>query len=74
MIGKANGGYRVNKLCTILLDDADFNMNDKYLGQEVMKKAEKGQVLAKAQYGSKKIKAEIVHALYNRFTFDILLQ
>ena len=46
--------FRVDKLRTILLYEADFNLNNKYIGQGMMHKAEKAKVLAKEQYGSRK--------------------
>ena len=74
MIEKQKGNFRVEKLRTILLYEADFNLNNKYIGRDMMEKAEKGKVLAKEQYGSRKRKAAITHALNKRLTFDILRQ
>ena len=63
MIKKVKGDYRVDKLRTILLYEADFNMNNKYLGKEMMKTAEQRKILAPEQYGSRKKKSAILHAL-----------
>ena len=53
---------------------ADFNMNNKHLGREMMYSAEAADILAEEQYGSRKDKAAILHALNKRLTFDILRQ
>ena len=74
MIEKKKGNYRVDRLRTILLYEADFNMNNKYLGRDMMQQAEKRKILANEQYGSRKKKAAILHALNKRLTFDILRQ
>ena len=74
MIEKSKGNFRVDKLRTILLYEADFNLNNKYIGRDMMFKAEKAKILAKEQYGSRKKKAAITHALNKRLTFDILRQ
>ena len=44
---KVVGNYRVDKLCTILLYEADFIQNNKFLGKLIMMRAEEGGVLAK---------------------------
>ena len=74
MIEKKKGVFKVDKLRTILLYEADFNMNNKYVGRDMMYKAEAAQLLAKEQYGSRKRKAAISHALNKRLTFDIMRQ
>ena len=47
MIEKKQGNYRVDKLRTILLYEADFSTNTKYLGRDMMKQAEKVKILVK---------------------------
>ena len=47
-------------------------MTDKYLGCDMIQKAEKANILAKEQYVSLKRKTAIQHALNKRITFDIL--
>ena len=74
LLEKSKGNCRIDKLRKILLYEADFNMNNKYLGRDMMKCAEKGKMLAKEQYGSRKRKTAILHALNKRLTFDILRQ
>ena len=74
MIEKKKGVFKVDKLRAILLYEADFNLNNKYLGRLMMRKAEKARVLAPEQYGSRKKKSAVSHALNKRLTFDILRQ
>ena len=74
MLEKKRGNFRVDKLRTILLYEADFNMNNKHAGRDVMSKVERALTLAKEQYGSRKRKSSISHALKKRLTFDILRQ
>ena len=57
-----------------LLIEADFNLNNKYIGRDMLCKAEKALLLANEQYGSRKRKTAILHALNKRLTFDILRQ
>lgn len=65
--------FRVYVLRTILLYEADFNLNNKHVGCNMIYKVEKRKVLANVQYGSHK-KKTIYHALNKRLTFDILRQ
>ena len=74
MIEKSKGNCRVDKLRTILLYEADYNLMNKHVGRDMMSKAENALILAKEQYGSRKRKAAITHALNKRLTFDILRQ
>ena len=74
MIGNSKGNYRVDKLHTILLYEADYNLMNKHVGRDMMNNAEKALILAKEQYGSRKRKASITHASNKRLTFDILRQ
>ena len=71
IIDKSKVNYRVDKLRTILLYEADFNMNKKYLGKDMMQKAEKCKVLSREQYGGRQKEAAILHALNKRLTFDL---
>ena len=54
MIEKKKGNFRVDKLRTILLFEADFNMNNKIMARRTMAHAEKHDQLAPEQYGSRK--------------------
>ena len=74
MIEKSKGNCRVDKLRTILLYEADYNLMNKHVGRDMMSKAEKALILANEQYGSRKRKAAITHSLNKRLTFDILRQ
>jgi hypothetical protein len=74
MLLKQEGNYRVDKLRTIILFDPEANQNFKFIGQKVMAHAEKHQQLAAEQYGSRKKKTAILHALNKRLSYDILRQ
>ena len=74
MLEKIKGNCIVEKLRTILLYEADFNLMNKHVGRHMMSIAEKALILAKEQYGSRKKKSAITHALNKRLTFDILRQ
>ena len=74
MLEKKKGDFRVNRLRTILLFEADFNQNNKLLVKEMMSHAESHKCLAPEQYGSRKRFTAIEHALNKRLTFDILRQ
>ena len=47
MIDKKEGSYRVDELRPIMLYEADFSMNNTYLGWDMMQKYEKVKVLSK---------------------------
>jgi hypothetical protein len=53
MLLKKAGVYEVDKMCTIVLFQADFNVLNKILGRTMMWTAEDCQQLAKEQYGSR---------------------
>ena len=42
----------VHKLCTIVLTEADFNFNNKFLGKTTLRHAEINNLLPREQYGS----------------------
>ena len=64
----------MDKLRTILLYEADFNIMNKYIGQSMMSYAEKSGLIARVQYGGHKRHAANDHALNKRLIFDILRQ
>lgn len=64
----------VTKLRTLVLTAADFNHNNKILGRRTMHHAEKHNLLAKEQYGSRANKKAVDHALHKRLTYDIMRQ
>ena len=74
IIPKEHGNYRINRLRTILLYEADYNYNNKVLGRRMMHHAEAHNILAPEQYGSRKNITAIVCALNKRLMFDILRQ
>ena len=64
----------VTGLRTTVLTEADFNFNNKILGRQSLAHAEKNGLIAKEQYGSRKGKSAIEHAIHKRITYDILRQ
>jgi len=54
MIEKMAGNFNVKKLCIILLFEADFNANNKWICCAVMYKAEQEHLLADEQFSSHK--------------------
>ena len=74
MIEKIKGNCRVDKLRTILLYEADFNMMNKFIGKKMMQYAENYELIAPVQYGGRKRKSANTHALNKRLIFDILRQ
>jgi hypothetical protein len=72
MIQKKERVNLVTKLRTITLTEADFNFNNKYLGKQTLEHAEANNLIAKEQYGSRKGKSAIAHAIHKRLTFDIM--
>ena len=74
MLLKKKDNFRVDKLRTILLYEADFNQNNKRAGRDMMYNAEQHGTIAKEQYGSRKGLSANDHSLNKRLTFDILRQ
>jgi len=68
MIEKTAGDFNVEKLRIILLFEADFNANNKWIGRAVMYKAEQEHLLADKQFGSCKFKA-VIHQCLNKHLF-----
>jgi hypothetical protein len=71
---KKAGVYDVEKMRTIQLMHAVFNMNNKKLGRDMMRSAEASNILAREQFGSRKHHQSITAALNKRLTMDILRQ
>ena len=71
---KTVGECRPDKLRLILLFDARFNHNNKLIGKKMMEFAEEQGILAKEQFGSRKHKSAIEHAINKRLTLDISRQ
>ena len=59
---------------TIQLMEAEFNMNNKKLGRDVMAFAEQHKALAPEQFGSRKNHQSVLAALNKRLTMDLLRQ
>ena len=71
---KVIGESRPDKLRLILLFDARFNHNNKLIGKKMMEYAEERGLLAREQFGSRKNKSAIEHAINKRLTLDISRQ
>ena len=74
MIKKKSQVEHISGLRSIVLTEADFNYNNKLLGKTAMTIAEDGNYLAQEQYGSRKGKSSIDHAINKRISYDILRQ
>ena len=74
MIPKKVDSIRVDKLRTIVLLEPDFNFTNKIIGKRVMANAERAQSIAPEQFGSRKNKSAIIHAVNKQLTTDILRQ
>ena len=74
MIPKKVGSLRAGQLRTIVLMEPDFNLINKIMGRRLMANAEKFQSVAPEQFGSRKRKSAINHAVNKQLTTDILRQ
>jgi len=72
MLEKVAGNVNVEKLRIILLFEADFNYNNKWLGRAIMFNAESAGMMADEQYGSRKNKSAIVQCLNKTFFYDLV--
>ena len=72
MLPKKADEWRPSKLRLTALLTPDYNHNNKLLGREAMKMAEKKKLLAPEQYGSRKNLSAAKHALNKRLVLDIL--
>ena len=71
MLKKKSNDLRPEKLRLVTLMDAQFNHNNKHLGRIMMKNGEKNLHLATEQYGSRKNKSAVEHALNKVMTLDL---
>ena len=71
---KKAGNYDVDKLRTIVLLEADYNMNNKAMSRRVARAAERDGTLAKEQYGSRNRHSAPDVSLNNRLTDDLMRQ
>ncbi len=62
--------YDVEKMRTIQLMNAAFNINNKKLGRDMMVQAEKRKLMAKEQYGSRKRHKSVVACANKVWTMD----
>jgi len=72
MIEKTTGDFTVKKLHIILLFEADFNANNKWIGHAAMYQAEINHLLAEKQYGSQKFKLAIHQCLNKCLLYDLI--
>ena len=72
MLEKKGKGSHVNKLRTICLLEDDFNHNNKKLGRDTMTCAETNGALPREQYGSRKNKSAITHAINKKLLYDTI--
>ena len=71
---KSEGVLEIERMRTMQLLDSMFNMNNKKLGRELMKKAEEEGLIAEEQFGSRKAHKAVSVALNKRLTLDLLRQ
>ena len=74
MIKKKANINKVTKLRTIVLTEADYNFSNKKLGRDSIRHAEANDLIAPEQYGSRRGKSAIEHALNKRISYDLLRQ
>ena len=74
MITKKPGDYRINRLRTITLLEADMNLLFKFIGKLIMEIGEETGTLAGEQYGSRKNKDAITQCLNKSLLMDIIRQ
>jgi len=72
MIEKMCGDFNVEKLWIILLFEADFNANNKWIGQAIMYQVEQANLLAEEQFGSHKFKSAIHQWLNKQLFYDLV--
>ena len=74
MIPKKISSLRADQLRTIVLMEADFNFLNKLAGKRIMSNAEQAKSIADEQFGSRKAKGAINHAINKQLTLDIMRQ
>ena len=74
MLEKKKEVIRVDKLRTVLLFEADFNMNNKILQQRTMRQGEELEILAPEQGGSRNNFRAIYVALDKKLSIDLCRQ
>ena len=71
---KEPGNFNIERLRTIVLLEADYNMNNKLLGKTAMAHAEYYEGLANEQYGSRKRRTATQVSVNNCLADDIMRQ
>ncbi len=71
MLEKLASNDNVKKIRIIMLFEADFNNNNKWLGQMMMRLAEEQNLIALEQYGSRKYKAANTQCLNKCLFYDL---
>jgi len=71
MLEKLAGNDNVEKLRIIMLFEADFNHNNKWLGRATMRLAEHNKLIAPEQYGSRKSKSAGTQCLNKCLFYDL---
>ncbi len=74
MIPKKTNSLRADQLRTIVLLEADFNFLNKIMGKRIMQNAEQAKSVAREQFGSRKAKGAINHAVNKQLALDIMRQ
>jgi hypothetical protein len=74
MIPKRTTSLRADQLRTIVLMEADFNFLNKLAGKRIMDNAENSCSIAEEQFGSRKAKGAINHAINKQLALDIMQQ
>jgi len=72
MLEKVAGNCSMEKLCIIMLFEADFNSNNKWLGRATMHNAEDHGAMAPEQYGSRNRKAAGTQCLNKRLFYNYI--
>jgi len=72
MLEKTAGDFNMERLQIILLFEADFNANNKWIGQAIMFQAEDAHLLAEEQFGSRKYKSAIHQCLNKQLFYDLV--
>ena len=70
---KRKRDYRAEKLRTILLLEADFNINNKVIGRDAMKRGERHGLLTPDNYGGRKRLQAVEVGLNQQLTYNSIL-
>jgi hypothetical protein len=73
MLEKKPGVRKINTLRAILLYEADFNHNNKWLGRTMLQRAEADNAVAIEQYGSRKNLSAVDQSLNKLLSLNTLV-